>query len=126
VHSASTIASGVNSTRTPSASAALPKIEFGPYRTRIMTPHTSVGIASGRSTTVDKMRRPGNRYRTMTHASVVPITALIAATIVAVTSVSWIAAHAPGAAIACVKVENPSPNPFVTIAATGSTTRAPR
>ena len=55
-----------------------------------------------------------------------PITALIAATIVAVTSVSRIAAHAPGTAMAWVKVANPSPNPFVTIAATGRTTRAPR
>ena len=43
------------------ASNALPSTEFGPYRTRIITPHTRVGIASGRSTTVESTRRPGNR-----------------------------------------------------------------
>ena len=44
-------------------------------------PATAVGNAKGRSTSASRMRRPGNRYRTRTHASSKPNTALIKAPI---------------------------------------------
>ncbi len=55
---------------------------------------TSVGIASGRSTTDDNRFRPGNRYRTRLYARATPMTAFRSAAMADVISVRRIAAHA--------------------------------
>ena len=54
------IAIGVKITWIPRSSRNPPIGELGPYRATSITPVTSVGIASGRSTTADSVRRPGN------------------------------------------------------------------
>ena len=91
-----------------------------------ISPVTSVGIAIGRSTTAESTRRPANRYRTSTHARSVPITPLIRVATADVIRVNRIADHAPGTASAVRNDVSPSPNPSVTIAATGINTIAPR
>ncbi len=126
MHNAIKIAIGVNTTWIPRSFSARPNVEFGPYRTRIITPVTSVGMARGRSMIVASTRLPGNRYRTITHASTVPITALISAAAVAVHSVNQIASTAPGADIAVWNAVSPSPNPLEMTASTGRTTSRPR
>ena len=55
-----------------------------------------------------------------------PITALMTVAAADVISVSRIAVHAYGIASAVRNDVSPSPNPAVTIAATGTTTIAPR
>ena len=60
------------------------------------------------------------------YASMVPKTALMIAASADATSVSRIGRPAPGLAIALRNVSRPSPNPFVTIATTGTTIIATR
>ena len=50
----------------PCARSHFPIGAFGPYNATSMTPVTSVGMANGMSTTVDRARRPQNRYRVRT------------------------------------------------------------
>ena len=92
----------------------------------IINPVTRVGIASGRSTSEDRVCRPGKRKRTSTHASATPITAFRIAASPEVISVSQIACQACGIASASRNEAKPPPNPRVTTAATGITTNAPR
>src|SRR5437588_4712652 len=75
----------------------------GPYSATSVSPATIVGSANGRSINAFTTPRPTKRSRTSTHASTVPITALIAATTTAATSVSFSAATASGAETACQK-----------------------
>src|SRR3954453_2401049 len=62
---------------------------FGPYSASSVMPATTVGSANGRSISALPTRLPGNSSRTSTHATSVPNSALIAATIRAAPSVSF-------------------------------------
>jgi hypothetical protein len=124
--SASRIPTGVKTTCSPIASSALPIAPLGPYRVAIISPVTSVGIASGTSTSDERMFRPGKRKRTRTHARATPITPFRVAASAEVIRVSHIACHALGIAIAWRNEPRPSPKPRVTTAPTGITTNALR
>jgi hypothetical protein len=62
---------------------------------------------------------PGKRSRTSTQAIAVPLTALIATTAAASSSVSFSAATASGFEAACQKPCHPPPIPFAARAASG-------
>ena len=120
------IAIGVKMTWIPRSARNPPIRELGPYSATSITPVTRVGIARGRSTIAESARLPRNEYRTRTYASIVPITALINAAKVDVIRVRRIAAMPPGTSSAVRIPVSPSPKPFVTTAATGNATIAPR
>src|SRR5688500_2280117 len=57
--------------------AVPPSHPLGEYRLLNVIPATAVGSANGRSISASKNRRPGNVYRTRTHAMISPMNALI-------------------------------------------------
>ena len=73
-----------------------PIARVGAVQRASISPVTSVGIASGRSTSDDSTRRPGKRNPHQHVGERVPITPLITAAIVEVNSVRRIASHATG------------------------------
>jgi len=91
-----------------------------------MTPVTSVGIANGMSTIVERSSRPRKWYRTITYAISVPKITLITAVRNASASVRMIASFAPGASRALRSAVRPFSKPFVTTTKAGSATRSPR
>src|SRR5919199_4814102 len=117
--SASTTAPRVKATLTPTGLR-------GPYKATSVSPATIVGSANGRSISAFTSPCPTKRSRTSTHASTVPMTALIAATTTAAMSVSFSAATASGAETAAQKPCRPSRVERQTSAASGRRTTKPR
>src|SRR4029079_15355427 len=71
--------SGVNATLMPSGSSSDPIQPLAANNPVSAMPATAVGSANGKSTSASANRRPGNRYRTSTHATSSPKTVLIIA-----------------------------------------------
>jgi hypothetical protein len=63
----------------PSGSSRAPIQPFFASSVVSVMPATAVGSANGRSTSASNKRRPGNGYRTSTHATSSPNTAFTAA-----------------------------------------------
>ena len=119
-----------NSSASPTAArvkvTSMPTGLLLPYSASSTTPATIVGSAKGRSITALTIRLPRKSSRTSTHATSVPKTALMSATISDATSVSLIAATASLLEISRQKASMPPLVDLATSAAIGARTSAVR